>query len=72
MSSTLRILVVTLLSTVAFGQTFSPAADPDPVDLVIYGGTSSGVAAAVQAKRMGMSVVLIEPTERCRESRPRD
>lgn len=33
-------------------------------DLVIYGGTSAGVAAAVQAKRMGKSVVLLEPTRR--------
>ena len=33
-------------------------------DLVIYGGTSAGVAAAVQAKRMGKTVVLIEPTRR--------
>ena len=33
-------------------------------DIVIYGGTSSGIAAAVQAKRMGKSVVVIEPTQR--------
>jgi hypothetical protein len=33
-------------------------------DLVVYGGTSGGVAAAVQAKRMGKSVVLIEPSNR--------
>ncbi|WP_197454350.1 FAD-dependent oxidoreductase [Stieleria varia] len=33
-------------------------------DLVIYGGTSAGIAAAVQAKRMGMSVVVIEPSDR--------
>ena len=34
----------------------------DPVyDLVVYGGTSGGVAAAVQAARMGKTVVLIEP-----------
>lgn len=33
-------------------------------DVVVYGGTSSGVAAAVQAQRMGKSVVLIEPTRR--------
>ncbi len=33
-------------------------------DLVIYGGTSAGVAAAVQAKRMNRSVVVIEPTKR--------
>ncbi|MEX0936837.1 MAG: FAD-dependent oxidoreductase [Pirellulales bacterium] len=30
-------------------------------DLVIYGGTSGGVAAAIQAARMGRSVVLVEP-----------
>ncbi|GET28836.1 FAD-dependent oxidoreductase [Prolixibacter sp. SD074] len=33
-------------------------------DIVIYGGTSSGVAAAIQASRSGKSVVLIEPTNR--------
>jgi hypothetical protein len=33
-------------------------------DVVIYGGTASGVAAAVQAVRMGKSVVLIEPSQR--------
>jgi len=31
-------------------------------DIVVYGGTSGGVIAAVQASRMGKSVVLIEPT----------
>src|SRR5688572_6177989 len=30
-------------------------------DVVIYGGTSGGVAAAIQAARMGKTVVLIEP-----------
>jgi len=33
-------------------------------DVVIYGGTSSGVAAAIQSSRMGKSTVLIEPTNR--------
>ncbi|QEL14967.1 FAD-dependent oxidoreductase [Limnoglobus roseus] len=32
-------------------------------DVVVYGGTSGGVAAAIQAARMGKSVVLIEPTD---------
>ena len=32
-------------------------------DVVVYGGTSGGVIAAVQAGRMGKSVVLIEPTQ---------
>lgn len=30
-------------------------------DIVIYGGTSAGIAAAVQAARMGHSVIVIEP-----------
>jgi hypothetical protein len=38
----------------------APAADRES-DIVVYGGTSGGVAAAVQACRMGKSVILIEP-----------
>jgi hypothetical protein len=38
----------------------TPAAARD-FDVVVYGGTSGGVAAAVQAARLGKSVVLIEP-----------
>lgn len=35
----------------------------EPVyDVVVYGGTSGGVTAAIQAARMGKSVVLIEPS----------
>jgi len=34
---------------------------PEKADIVVYGGTSAGVAASVQAARMGKSVVLIEP-----------
>src|SRR3954470_22739512 len=32
-------------------------------DVIVYGGTSGGGIAAVQAGRMGKSVVLIEPTK---------
>ncbi len=34
------------------------------IDIVIYGGTSAGIVAAVQATRMGKSVVVIEPSNR--------
>jgi len=37
------------------------AADPPAYDVVVYGGTSGGIVAAIQAKKMGKSVVLIEP-----------
>ncbi|MDR2776065.1 MAG: FAD-dependent oxidoreductase [Tannerella sp.] len=33
-------------------------------DVVIYGGTSAGIASAIQTSRMGKSVVVIEPTHR--------
>jgi len=33
-------------------------------DLVIYGGTSAGITAAIQASRMGKTAVMIEPTQR--------
>lgn len=33
----------------------------DRFDVVVYGGSSGGVAAAVQARRMGKTAVLIEP-----------
>jgi hypothetical protein len=35
--------------------------EPAEYDLVIYGQTSAGVIAAVQAKRMGKSVILVAP-----------
>lgn len=37
---------------------------PEAYDVVIYGGSSAGIAAAVQAKRMGRTVVVIEPSNR--------
>ncbi|NUQ65938.1 MAG: FAD-dependent oxidoreductase, partial [Pirellulales bacterium] len=48
------LLVVLLLSPLgrAAEQTY---------DVIVYGSTSGGVAAAVQASRMGKSTVLIEP-----------
>ncbi len=42
-----------------------PAREPhtvkDRYDIVVYGGTSGGIVAAVQAARLGHSVILIEP-----------
>jgi hypothetical protein len=51
----------------SFGAGMTPVATAndkeETYDIVIYGGTSGGVAAAVQASRMGKSVVLIEPSK---------
>jgi hypothetical protein len=37
------------------------AAEVHEADVVIYGGTSSGIIAAIKAKRLGKSVVLVSP-----------
>ncbi len=52
-----------LLAAFLTGAAVTPSAGAaeQTSDLVVYGGTSGGVAAAVQAARMGKSVVLIEP-----------
>ncbi|MEM8890834.1 MAG: FAD-dependent oxidoreductase [Bacteroidota bacterium] len=48
--------------------TFSTACEqedkPVSADIVIYGGTSAGISAAIQSARLGKSVILIEPTSR--------
>ena len=52
---TLGVLLLPVLSS-------SLAGAQEPVyDLVIYGGTSGGVVAGVQARRMGKTAVLVEP-----------
>lgn len=50
----LRALFVLLLPAVA-------ASAVERADLIIYGGTSAGVVAAVQARRLDRTVILIEP-----------
>jgi len=43
---------------------FNGAGQTSGYDIVIYGGTSAGVAAGIQSSRMGKSVVIIEPSSR--------
>ena len=51
-----------LLSCCIFSPQSAPSALRErDVDVVVYGATSAGVAAAVQVSRMGRSVLLIEP-----------
>ena len=40
----------------------TPSDDRNSADVVIYGGTSAGIAAAIQVKRLGRSVILLEPS----------
>ena len=55
-----RIVPVLALSILIFSQRAS-AAEAFTADLVIYGGTSAGVIAAVQAKKLGKSVIVVGP-----------
>ncbi len=52
-------LSVIICSTTTIIRANQPAAHD--ADLVIYGGTSAGVAAAVQAVRMGHSAIIVGP-----------
>ena len=60
--------VPTVALALATLSTFAvPAQESKPAtrhDVVVYGGTSGGIAAALAAARAGRSVVLVEPTAR--------
>jgi hypothetical protein len=58
----MRILFSTLAMVATFSAlpVFVQAGDKE-YDIIIYGGTSGGISAAVQVGRMGKSVLLIEP-----------
>lgn len=55
------LLVVALLSNCAGSQSDQSAADTQSADIVIYGGTAAAVTAAVQARKMGKSVIVVSP-----------
>lgn len=55
----LRILLVLCLSLFPISSQADEV--PDSADVVIYGGTSAAVAAAVQVARMGKSVIIVSP-----------
>lgn len=59
-------LFAILLSCTCPGFSSERASDPTPqtdYDVVVYGGTSGAVIAAVQAQRMGKSVVIVCPDQ---------
>lgn len=55
-------LVFVTVISFCFQQT--AANDQKVFDVVVYGGTAAGVVTAVQVRRMGGTVVIIEPTNR--------
>ncbi|HWI56780.1 MAG TPA: FAD-dependent oxidoreductase [Bacillota bacterium] len=56
----MNLRLITLLALLV-GPTAPLVASTNTADVVIYGGTSAGVIAAVQAARMGKSVILVCP-----------
>lgn len=62
--SLIALSVLLSLATAASGQTTSTAAaNGGEYDLVVYGGTASGVATAISGAREGLKVALLEPTK---------
>ena len=61
MPRSLFVFVVSL--SVFFSAEATSRADEGHFDVVVYGGTSAGVVAAVKAARRGKSVILIEPSQ---------
>ncbi len=53
------IVILIIISSIQC-KTFSNGTS-QTYDIVVYGGTSSGIAAAVQAKRMGKTVIIVCP-----------
>jgi flavin-dependent dehydrogenase len=47
--------------TALFALVCALAAAPRQADIVVYGATSGGLAAAIQASRMGKSVLVLDP-----------
>ena len=57
-----RLLALLGLALGLHGCAQSPAVAPRTYDVVVYGDSAAAVAAALQAKRQGSSVVLVNTT----------
>lgn len=60
----IRITQLLVAAALAFGVTAATRGDDVRVDLLVYGATPAGIAAALAAGDDGASVVLMEPTPR--------
>lgn len=59
-----NLYLIFLCSLLCFLSLSCEESKKNSYDLVIYGATSGGIAAAIQARRMGKSVLLLEPSAR--------
>lgn len=60
-SATFVMILLFVATTTATAKEIEPDQVESRYDVVVYGGNSGGIAAALQAKRMGKTVLLIEP-----------
>lgn len=58
----LKILALIIITSALFGC--GSIENHNSADVIIYGGTSAGLSAAIQSARLEKSVILIEPTNR--------
>src|SRR5690606_23941158 len=61
--ASIKICLLALFTIYAFGSC-SPKGNEKQeniTDVIVYGGTSGAVTAAIQAKKMGKSVILVSP-----------
>jgi hypothetical protein len=64
MSSVKNILIIIFTIIISSSFQYEAYSQNNNYDIVIYGGTSAGIAAAIQSSRMGKTVVMIEPSSR--------
>ena len=61
MRSIVAIIVLASAVFAPWGNPSAPAAETRSADVIVYGGTSAAVIAAVQIRRMGRSVIVVSP-----------
>src|SRR5205809_473208 len=61
-SKLIHVSALVLVAVCSSGLDSSRACFAETGDIVVYGGTSCGIMAAIQAHRMGKIVVLVEPS----------
>lgn len=61
MRTLFKIIVLALLTVSCQGQPLNPKKEVHKADVVIYGGTSAAITAAVQVVKMGKSVIVVSP-----------
>ena len=59
-----HVLLAVIPAIACFSCSCQNSEDQHTADVVIYGGTSAGISAAIQTARLGKSVILIETTNR--------